>query len=303
MTVRHLKIFISVFRTANVTRAAEQLHMTQPAVSRAIQELEKYYGIRLFDRINRRLSPTETGRQFYANALHIVESFDRMDRSLKNWDEFGILRVGATPTLASVILPGVVRQYKIQYPGIQVQAKVFNGSRLQTMLLNNDLDFALIEGSDPAPHLQREVIGEDRLILILPPNDSRSTVKRLRLQDLANDPLLLRESGSMARSFLDRTFARHGFSVSPDMESSSTHALIQAVHAGLGISFLPEQLVLHSIESGFVSSRRVDDESFIRQDYIVRHENKFLTDSGREFLELCRAAGSGTAVISDAVSK
>lgn len=299
MTVRHLKIFIQVYRTQNITKAAEQLHITQPTVTRAIQELERYYGIRLFERINRRLSVTESGHKLYAHAVHIVDSFDRMERSLKNWDEFGILRIGATPTLASVLLPSVAVEFGRRYPGISLRTAVRNGTDLQNQLLNNELDFALIEGSISMPHLVREEIGQDRLVLILPPDDPRQHQPRLLLQELQNDKLLLREESSMARSFLNRIFAMHNMTIDPSMESISTHALIQAVHMGLGISFLPEQLVMHSILSGYVSSRKVDDEPFVRRDYIVYHENKFLADSAREFLDLCRAAAKETVTLKD----
>lgn len=81
MTLRHLRVFLAVYQTQNVTRAAERLHMTQPTVTRAVQELERYYGVRLFERINRRLYITQSGRQLYARAVHIVGSFDRMEKN------------------------------------------------------------------------------------------------------------------------------------------------------------------------------------------------------------------------------
>lgn len=285
MTLRHLRVFLAVYQTQNVTRAAERLHMTQPTVTRAVQELERYYGVRLFERINRRLYITQSGRQLYARAVHIVGSFDRMEKELKNWDEFGLLRIGATPTLASVLLPKTLMTFEKKHPKLHVRCSVENGTHLQEALADDRLDFALIEGEVAAEHLHAEPFSEDRLILLLPPDDPRRNAPALTLRELAESPLLLREKGSMGRSFLDRVFAAHDLPLEPLIESISTHAIIQAVHAGLGISFLPQRLIRHSVESGFVATRAVDDEPFVRRNFAVWHEDKFLTRSARELLE------------------
>lgn len=285
MTLRHLRVFLAVYQTQNVTRAAERLHMTQPTVTRAVQELERYYGVRLFERINRRLYITQSGRQLYARAVHIVGSFDRMEKELKNWDEFGLLRIGATPTLASVLLPKTLMTFEKKHPKLRVRCSVENGTHLQEALADDRLDFALIEGEVAAEHLHAEPFSEDRLILLLPPDDPRRNAPALTLRELAESPLLLREKGSMGRSFLDRVFAAHDLPLEPLMESISTHAIIQAVHAGLGISFLPQRLIRHSVESGFVATRAVDDEPFVRRNFAVWHEDKFLARSARELLE------------------
>ena len=285
MTLRHLRVFLAVYQTQNVTRAAERLHMTQPTVTRAVQELERYYGVRLFERINRRLYITQSGRQLYARAVHIVGSFDRMEKELKNWDEFGLLRIGATPTLASVLLPKTLMTFEKKHPKLRVRCSVENGTHLQEALADDRLDFALIEGEVAAEHLHAEPFSEDRLILLLPPDDPRRNAPALTLRELAESPLLLREKGSMGRSFLDRVFAAHDLPLEPLMESISTHAIIQAVHAGPRISFLPQRPLRHSVESGLVATRAVDDEPFVRRNFAVWHEDKFLTRSARELLE------------------
>lgn len=125
MTLKHLRIFVTVYREMNITKAADLLHMTQPAVSRSIQELENYYGIRLFERINRRLYRTKESEEIYVRALHIVNSFHDMELEIKNWDEFGIFRIGASITLGNFILPVMIRQLQNLYPNLRVQAARF----------------------------------------------------------------------------------------------------------------------------------------------------------------------------------
>ena len=290
MTLRHLKIYLAVYRTENITRAAETLCMTQPAVTRAIQEIENYYGVQLFDRINRRLSVTETGKLFYSYALHILDAFDQMEKSLKNWEEFGILRIGVSITIGNTLLPHALLLFRQKHPALQIRSLISNGARLQQAILDNQLDFALIEGSIWEEQLHKEEIGSDRLVLIMHPEDPRKHDGSLFLKDFEKDSFLLREKGSMGRNLIDQVFSAHGIALTPMMESVSTQAIIHAVHAGLGISFLPEQLALPAITAGYVSTAKIQDETFNRQHYLVWHRQKLLTPSAKELISCFRIA-------------
>ena len=94
MTLRHMRIFAEVYRTRNVTHAAQNLHMTQPAVTRAIQELEQHYGVRLFERLYRHLSSTEAAQRLYAQAVYLLDTFDHMEAAMRDWDSLGVVRGG-----------------------------------------------------------------------------------------------------------------------------------------------------------------------------------------------------------------
>ena len=288
MTIRHMKTFVEVYRNGNMTRAAEKLHMAQPAVSRMVQELEKYYGVRMFERMGRKISATEAGKHFYAYALHIIDSFEQMEEGMRNWDEQGIVRVGASVTLGSMLLPKVLKEYRLRHGGITVRTTVTNGTRLQGMLENNELDFALIEGSITSDALVAEELTEDRLILLLPTDSELLSRGELRLSDLQGYPLLLREKESVSRILLDHVYALKGLSQNVLMESVSVHAIVEGVHEGLGLSFLPERLVRRSLMDGYIATRPLEDEDFARKNYVVRHKNKLLGSSAQELLELCR---------------
>lgn len=288
MTIRHLKIFLEVYKEQNITRAAETLHMTQPVVTRAIQELEAYYGICLFERINHRLSISEAGKKFYPVALHIIDSYDLMEMSMKDWDQFGTLRVGATITLGTYLLPNLLSEFSQTYKKLQIRTVVTNSAKLQDDLENNMLDLALIEGECHSDNLVRLPFSCDTLRLILPPNHELLKKEKLSLADLRDYPLLVRDTGSVGRDLTEHVFASHGLPFNPVMESSSTQAIVHAAHSGLGISILPEALVARDIESGYVSSCEICDASFTRTHYIVYHKNKFLTQSAKAFIDLCR---------------
>lgn len=288
MTIKHMKIFVAVYQTMNITHAAQQLYMTQPAVSRAIQELEHYYGVKLFERINRRLSATEIGKQFYAHALHIVDSFDDMEKGLRNWDEFGVLRIGASITLGTMLLPELAARFQKQHPHLRMEVKVSSGAALTHSLLHNELDIAMIEGGIANEDLITEPFAEDRLMLIAAPHDPLLEKDKLYLQDVKNCRFLLRENGSVGRSYLNHIFAAHGISLKPLWESTSTRAIVRAVSLGLGISFLPEQLVKEYIDSGLVATKPIEDESFQRQNYVVWHKEKFLSHTAKAYIAMVR---------------
>lgn len=288
MTVRHLKIFLEVYRSGGITRASEALHMTQPAVTRAIQELEGYYGVRLFDRINRRLLVTEAGKQLYAQALHLVDLFDHMETSLRNWDALGVLRIGGSVALGTYILPDLVLRFRSAHPGLRTQVTVSNGGMLQRALLDNRLDLALIEGAVSDPDLVAQPFCSDELLLIVPPGHPLLCREKVSLEDLPAWDLLLRETGSACRAYLDNVFAIRGLVVQPVWESTSTQALVRAVHKGLGISLLPRMLVQPEIDRGTVCVCPLEGEKLIHRNHIVWHRNKFLTHAAQDFIALCR---------------
>lgn len=284
MTLRHLKIFLKVYQTENITRASEALSMAQPAVSRTIQEIETYYGVRLFERTNRRLHVTEAGKHFYTYALHILASFEELERGMRNWDELGVLRVGTSVTNGNALLPKVLKQFREAHPNLQIKATVSNGTKLQQALLDNELDFAVIEGYVHDEALCKQEIAPDQLVLIMPPDDPRKDLEAVTLKDFEGDSLILREEGSMGRNLVSQVFELHGLSMNPTIESVSTQTIIRAVHEGLGVSFLPEQLVQDAIANGFVSTKILSDESFRRRNYIVWHKQKFLTQSAKALM-------------------
>ena len=288
MTLKHLKIFVAVYREMNITHASETLHMTQPAVTRAIQELEKYYGVRLFERMGRRLCATMCGEELYARAVHITDAFSELEHSLRSWDESGLLRIGASITLGSFLLPKLVKTFQTMHPDLKIYATVSKLETIQEKLSDNKIDVALVEGETPSEVIRRECFTRDTLQTIVPPGHPLLSKDTILLQDLLAYPLLLRDRGSAGRAFLDHVFAAHGYTANPVWESMSTQALVNATAAGIGISILPAQLVARDIASGKVTAVPVADESFTRNNYIIWHRQKYLTGTMLEFIELCR---------------
>lgn len=287
MTLRHMRIFQKIYETQSVTRAAEALHMTQPAVTRALQELEKYYGLRLFERLNRRLTVTEAGRRMYDYALHLTETFDTMEKSLRDWERQGVLRVGASVSLGCSLLPQLARTFQEEHPGVEARVRIANGELLRRDLLENRLDLALLEGEENGADLMLTPFAAGEMALIVPPGHPLARAGGATLAQAAAHPLLLRETGSATRRFLDQLLMSRGLAVQPVWESASTQALLSAVREGLGITLVPWALARQTVLRGEAERCPVTDAELIRRRYVAWHPSKYVTGTMRAFVNLC----------------
>lgn len=290
MTLRHMRIFVSVFQKNSITKAAQELHLTQPSVSLAVRELEDYYGIRLFDRIGRHIAPTECGKEFYRYAVHIVSLFNEMEKKMRNWDTFGTLRIGASITIGTHILPVLIHRYQDQFPDLMIEAKVSKSASVEDEIIHNGIDLGLIETQPSHPDLRAVPFMTDSMCAITAPDHPLASVKSISLAELSRFPFLMREKSSAGCKLLDAAFSLQQMTVSPRWESTSTQALVKAVAEGLGVSVLPYLIVKKDIEEGTV--RQIPLNQPIRRNLnVIYHKSKFLTDNMKSFIELCKKYG------------
>ena len=287
MTLRHLKIFVTVCECDSVTRAAEKLYIAQPSVSLAISELEGYYGVKLFDRISRKLYLTEVGKRFLDYAIHIKSLLEEMEQNITDWETKGILRIGASITTGSCLLPDYTDIFKKQFPQMQVQVVIDNSEEIEKHILQNNIDFALIEGMVHSPHIKCQSLMKDELVLICGKNHPLYIKKNVDITELATQEFILREKGSGVREFFDSIMLLHGIKITPVWQSVSTHAVVTAVSKGLGLSVLPYLLVKADLENGYISTLEIRDISLKRQISIIYHKNKYLTHGAQAFINIC----------------
>ena len=231
MTLRHLRIFVEVCRTGSITKAAESLHLSQPAVSLAIRQLEEYYGILLFDRISKKLYLTESGNKMLSYASHIIESFDDMETQLKNWDSAGTLRIGSSISTGTQMLPQLVRRFNLRFPQIRTQVLIDNSRIIEDKVLTNQLDMALVESLSYSPDIVCVPFYTDRLIVITAPMHPLTQSPKCTVKALADYPVLLREPGSGTREVVDALLVTAEVQITPLWESTSTRSIINAVKA------------------------------------------------------------------------
>lgn len=282
MTLRHLKIFVEVCEKGGVTRASESLHIVQPAVSTAISELEKYYGIRLFDRINRRLVLTDEGRLLLLKAKEVLTAFGDFERLAHEGSEKPVVRIGSSLTIAREKLPDIIRAVKKDFPNADLRIDVNTTLDIEKKLIGGDLDFGFVEGKITFPEIKPTPICSDRLAAVCAVN--YDCPENISVSRLASERLLLREPGSASRDSVDRLFSAAKLNAEPIMTSVSNSALISACAAGFGIAVLPEGL-LRGSES--LRELTITDADLTRESFLIVHKNKRLTPVQAGICSLC----------------
>lgn len=290
MTLRHLNIFVSVYEYNSITKAADALHIAQPSVSLVIKELEEYYGIQLFDRIGRGITPTEAGKELYSYAIHIVSLFNEMAQRIKNWDNVGTLRIGASITIGTHILPGLIKEYQKDFPYLRIKVTVNKSATIEQHILDNKIDIGLIENQPDHPEILSQPFMKDNLCAIVPNEDPLSSKAYITLEELASRPFLMREKGSAGREILDACFSLKNIHVNPLWESSSTQAIVKGVSMNLGVAVLPYLLIKRDIEEHNVNYLPFKTP-LTRNLNIIYHKSKYLTRNMLSFIGLCKKNG------------
>lgn len=284
MTLRHLRIFVTVCETGSMTAAAKKLYIAQPSISLAVSEMEEYYGVRLFDRISRRLYLTDSGRQALEYARHITSLFDEMEQGVRGGQAAKNLRIGTSITIGSFLLPGYIRELKREFPDLTVQAAVGNSGAIEQKILENQIDIGIIEGTVHSSYIHCENFPGDRLVFICPPEHPFAGNTLESAQELAGQDLILREQGSAGREVLEGVLAAGEISAKPLWESVSNEAVLEAVKAGLGLSLLPYYLVRESLENGEIREFFISGLGLSRKFSVIYHKNKFLTREARALI-------------------
>lgn len=286
MNLRQLRIFKSVCKTLSFTKTAEQLYMTQPAVSHAISELEEEIGYQLFDRLSRKIYVTPSGRLFLEKANHILELFDDLANKAGEMADNAPVRIGSTITIANVWLPKIMENFQKSHEQAVVKVEVGSAENTEKKLRNNEIDLALIEGVISGNQYKKIVFSSYEMVLICSPSHRWAGKKEIGLEDMAQENFLLREKGSSIRSSFDSALLLHNIIIDPIWVSVNSQALIQAVCHNLGVSIMPVELVEQELQSGQISSVRIRNLKLINQNHIVFHKDKYLSKIANDFIEL-----------------
>lgn len=262
----------------NITEASKNLHMTQPVISRTIKTLEDEYNSRFFERIGKKISPTEEGRLFYAKMSKIIHDIDNIKSDLKNEHNHKTIKIGAAIMIGNFMLPEICTRVNELYPETTVKVTIAPASELKDKLLSNELDFALIEDSLHEDDFRYIPFYNDKMIPIFSTVSPLSSKKIISLKELSKYPFLLREKGSGTRSYIDSLYSSKGLIIDALWESTSTGAIIRGVKDNFGVSILPYNFVSEYLNKGEIASARFSDKIPDRTCFIVYHKDKYLPE-------------------------
>lgn len=293
MTIRQLQIFVTVCEEGSITKAAQKLFMAQPTVSFAVSELEKYYGAKLFDRLSKRLYLTDAGTRLLPYAQHIILMFNEMEAGAQNLKDSGTLRIGSSVTIGTCLIPNLLKSFAKNRPNVVVKMQVDNSEIIEQSVLDNQIDLGLIEGIVHSPQLVSEEFQKDELVLLFAPGHRWEAQTSVMLDQLKDEPFLMREHGSGGREILESALLLHDIDIKPAWESISTQAIVEAVANSLGVTVLPILLVESLLAQGILITRPIEGISLKRKFSLIHHKNKYITGIMREFIDLCHTKPCG----------
>lgn len=281
---RQLEVFVGIATGGSVRAAAEQLHLTQPAASMALAELERLLGAPLFDRAQRRLHLNAHGRRLLPMAQEVLERMREIARPIDDDAQLGgELHVGASNTVGNYLVGDLLGGFVTAHPQVAMKLHVDNSAAIVEGVLDYSLDVGCIEG--PAAHPELELLRwrDDQLCICAAPSHPLAQRKRLRAEDFAGARWILREAGSATRSQTERVLATlpPGDTV---LELDQSEAIKQAVIAGLGLALLPWVAVANAQAAGRLAALRTPFLNLKRQLSLVLHRRRYRSALLQEFL-------------------
>ena len=286
LTLRQLKVFESVARHLSYSRAAEELHLTQPAVSMQIKQLEDNISLPLFEHLGKRIYLTEAGRELYQYSRAISQQLADMEVALDELKgmERGKLNISVVTT-ANYFAPHLLAKFCQRFPGVTVSLNVSNRETVLKQLTDNLIDLAIMGQPPENLDIDSESFMENPLVVVAPPNHPLCQEHNIPVKRLANETFLVRESGSGTRSAMERFFAAHKININKGMETDTTEAIKQAVQAGMGLGIMSQHTAELELETGRLKILEVQGFPIIRYWHVVNRKNKRLSSVANAFRE------------------
>jgi DNA-binding transcriptional LysR family regulator len=274
MKLRHLNIFIVVCEEMNMTKAAERLYMSQPSVSQVVMELESHYQSKLFERLSRKIYLTDAGRELLTYAYHIRGLNEELEEKMKNRTLNPTIKLGATITIGTYMMPKLLKQIKARESNIRVESYIENTEEIERELLKSKLDLAIVEGRMRSPDLVIRPFFTDRLVVVCHKDHDLAQQSNISVEDLRDQGFLVREEGSGSRKLFMEEMGRLGIPFSIVGTFNNTEAIKNGAKYSLGLGVV-SKLSIDDLDMDLcmleIEGLRLD-----RDFSVVYHKNKYI---------------------------
>lgn len=281
MTDRRLQVFYTVAKVLSFTKAAETLHMTQPAVTFQVKQLEEFFNTRLFDRTHNKITLTDTGKVVYDYSEKILDYYEKMNNEVRELtgEVTGSLLIGASTTIAEYMLPSLLGAFKKQFEDVNIRLQVGNTDAIVAMVENNMIDLGVVEAPVFNKNLEVEVCRLDEMVLIVPDGHALANRDKVSVEDVRKYRYISREEGSGSRSVIDNYIREQGMSYSDlnvVMELGSPEAVKLAVESDVGVAIVSRTTLAKELKLGTIKAIPLDPPlnrpfSHVRQKHKFRH--------------------------------
>jgi DNA-binding transcriptional LysR family regulator len=289
MNIHQVHIFNIAARTLSITKTAKKMHLSQPSVSIQIKDLEDSLNVRLFDRINRRITLTDAGKTFFEYSerlLHLIDEINGVMNEFSSGD-VGRLVLGASSTVGIYVLPKFLGEFKELYPKAEIALNIQNRQEAVEQCLAGELDFAFMQDPPKHPDLQSEFFMKDELVIVCSPKHRWAGRDHLTMKMLTSEPepIILREEGSGTRDLIEFVLKRFGIERKVTMELSSSDGIKRAVEANLGIAVLSKNVISGELRNKSIVALPIKDLNTKREFFIVRNKKRKFLPLSMKFYE------------------
>ncbi|MBU5485137.1 LysR family transcriptional regulator [Clostridium sp. MSJ-11] len=282
--------FIVVGKVGNITKAANILNITQPAVSQHLKWLEEYYNVKLFIKKNKKMMLTEEGKYLFDNAIKMESMSKNIKYELKNRRSIiKKYRIGATLTIGGYVLPNIIGEYKKIYNNIDIIMKVENTETVVKLLHGGEIDLGIVEGAFNKSNLKYKKFREDELALIVSPEHEFADMKEVSIEQVLNNKLILREKGSGTRQAFQDYVIEAGLEehdINPYMEIGNITAILSLVKSNLGCTILSRESVKDDEKRGLLKIVPIKKFHMTREFNFIYIDN-FNEEFVDHFLKFC----------------
>ena len=275
LTLRQLKIFESAARLLNYTRASEELHLTQPAVSMQVKQLEEGLGVALFEQLGKRIHLTEAGTEVLSYARTVTQQLDELEGVLNRMKGLGggRLRISVATT-ANYFIPVLLGSFSRNFPDVTISLDVTNRETLLRQLGENTVDLVIMGQPPVEADVEAEVFKDNPLVVVAPLDHPLAGKKKIPLARLQEETFLVRESGSGTRIAMERFFNERGMRLKTGMEVGSNEAIKQSVQAGLGLGLLSRATIEQELALKRLVVLDIAEFPIMRHWYVVHRRGK-----------------------------
>ena len=288
MNLNQLKIFYAAVKAGNLSVAAGELCITQPAVTKSIQRLQEHYELKLIDYVGKKLLLTDAGEALFRIAEKIFDMETHAEESIRDFKERkrGHIRILASESFGDYYLPEVLIPFCKAYPLVQVSMNILPTDLVVDNTLGLKCDVGFISYAVRHEKLTVREVLKDELVIITPRRHPLRTKHILRPKDLEGQSMIMHEQGSAPRRAFDDFLHRHGIRVKIPMELTSNRAIKRAVEHGLGIALISRKVAQEEIEGRRLAALSLNDSAMNRQFFLVHHKDKYISESLQRLIDM-----------------
>jgi DNA-binding transcriptional LysR family regulator len=304
MDIHRLEVFCKVVEMRSFTKAADIVFLTQPTVSEHLRALEEMVGEKLVDRLGREVLPTPAGKILYQYARDIIRLRNEAIQAIARYkgNLAGHLTIGASTIPGTYILPPFIGAFKTRHPAIQITLHIADSAGVIDRVIDGSLESGLIGARWDDRRIILEEMFSDELVLVVYPEHPWAERRAVEIEELADQPFVLRERGSGTRRVMVQALEAHGFNPSRlrvVAEMGSTEAVRQGIKARIGISILSSHAVVEDIQRGTLLKLPINGLSIDRSFYLVQRKNRQSSPLCAAFLNYLRSEASSTQKTGD----